>query len=63
MVENGDFKWKTKWRNKEDTIGQTAEKTMNGICPEKRTLRKEATGQCAPDLKLKDSFPTKVHSN
>ena len=36
---------------------------MNGICPEKRTLRKEATGQCAPDLKPKNSFPTKVQSN
>ena len=64
MVKNGDFKWKTKWRNKEDRIGQTAEKkTMNGICPEKRTLRKEAIGQCAPDLKPKNSFPTKVQSN
>ena len=63
MIENGDFKLKTEWRNKEDRIGQTAEKTINGICPEKRTLRKEATGQCAPDLKPKNSFPTKVQSN
>ena len=29
----------------------------------KRTARVEATGQCAPDLKPKNSFPTKVQSN
>ena len=28
MVKNGDFKWKTKLRNKEDRIGQTAEKKL-----------------------------------
>ena len=39
MVENGDFKLKTKWRNKEDRIGQTAEKNYKWNMPGKKDVK------------------------
>ena len=55
--------WRRNGGTRRIELVKQLKKTINGICPEKRTLRKEATGQCAPDLKRKNSFLTKVQSN